>query len=101
MLSAYFFLVAEASAASSAVNTMSFGTFFSRASASTSSSTSLPFIMTLSPIDSRHQPCLVDVRKRNRVRAFGRLEAQDARVHAAQDTLDAARVPDRLAQPEL
>src|SRR5215831_9556875 len=100
MLSEYFFLVADASAASSAEKTMSFGTFFSRASASTSSSTSLPF-MTLSPLDPRHQAGLVDVRQRNRVRSLGRLEAQHARVDAAQHAFDPARIADRLAQLEL
>ena len=40
MLSAYFFFVADASAASSAMKTISFGTFFSRDSASTSSRSS-------------------------------------------------------------
>jgi hypothetical protein len=42
MSSVYFFLVAEASAISSAPNTMSRGTFFSRASTSTSITNSVP-----------------------------------------------------------
>src|SRR4051812_45756624 len=60
MSSAYFFLVAEASAISSAPKTMSRGTFFSRASTSTSITSSLFPVVTFAtvatiPSQFRHQ----------------------------------------------
>src|SRR5260221_3679367 len=60
MSSVYFFLVAEASAISSAPNTMSRGTFFSRASTSTSITNSrfpaaAAFTATSNPSQFRHQ----------------------------------------------
>src|SRR5258705_13978509 len=67
MSSVYFFLVAEASAISSAPNTMSRGTFFSRARTSTSITNSrLPattglLAATFDPSQFRHQPCPLDI----------------------------------------
>src|SRR5258706_13384229 len=67
MSSVYFFLVAEASAISSAPNTMSRGTFFSRARTSTSITNSrLPattglLAATLNPSQFRHQPRPLDI----------------------------------------
>src|SRR4051812_37905685 len=67
MSSVYFFLVAEASAISSAPNTMSRGTFFSRARTSTSITNSrLPattglLAATLNPSKIRHQPRPLDI----------------------------------------
>src|SRR5882672_425695 len=69
MSSVYFFLVAEASAISSAPNTISRGTFFSRASTSTSI-TSSRFPAASSPATHpsqfRHQPRPLDVLERKR-----------------------------------
>src|SRR5438477_338794 len=70
MSSVYFFLVAEASAISSALNTMSRGTFFSRARTSTSITNSrLPattglLAATLNPSQFRHQPRPLDILER-------------------------------------
>src|SRR4051794_3521712 len=70
MSSVYFFLVAEASAISSAPNTMSRGTFFSRARTSTSITNSrLPattglLAATFDPSQLRHQPRPLDVVER-------------------------------------
>src|SRR5438093_1188300 len=67
MSSVYFFLVAEASAISSAPKTMSRGTFFSRARTSTSITNSrLPattglLAATLNPSQFRHQPRPLDI----------------------------------------
>src|SRR5690349_2037959 len=60
MSSVYFFLVAEASAISSAPKTMSRGTFFSRASTSTSI-TSSRFPDTLYPSQFRHEARALEI----------------------------------------
>src|ERR1043166_7321081 len=67
MSSVYFFLVADASAISSAPNTMSRGTFFSRARTSTSiTSSRLPAATLLAtyPSQFRHQPRPLNVVER-------------------------------------
>src|SRR5678815_1420789 len=69
MSSVYFFLVAEASAISSAPNTMSRGTFFSRARTSTSITSSrfpaaTALTATLVPSQFWYQLCLVQVLQR-------------------------------------
>src|SRR5216110_1791718 len=70
MSSVYFFLVAEASAISSAPKTMSRGTFFSGARTSTSITNSrLPattglLAATLNPSQFRHQPRPLDIVER-------------------------------------
>src|SRR5437870_9035362 len=85
MSSVYFFLVAEASAISSALNTMSRGTFFSRARTSTSiTNFRLPattglLAATLNPSQFRHQPRPLDIVERE---PHGRLPFQLHR-HAA------------------
>src|SRR5688572_753771 len=70
MSSVYFFLVAEASAISSAPKTMSRGTFFSRASTSTSITSSrfpvATFNATLPSSQFRHQLRPLHVRERQR-----------------------------------
>src|SRR5262252_853062 len=64
----YFFLVAEASAISSALNTMSRGTFFSRASTSTSITSSrfpvFKVVAATNPSQFRNQPRALHVRER-------------------------------------
>src|SRR4051812_40117595 len=82
MSSVYFFFVAEASAISSAPNTMSRGTFFSRARTSTSiTSSRLPAttgllaatFATFDPSQFRHQPRPLDIVEHQ---AHGRLPFQ-------------------------
>src|SRR5438552_13688716 len=99
MSSVYFFLVAEASAISSAPKTMSRGTFFSRARTSTSITNSrLPattglLAATLNPSQFRHQPRPLDILEREPHR---RLSFQLHR-HAA--LFGAAQHPDEPATP--
>src|SRR5437764_14902023 len=99
MSSVYFFLVAEASAISSAPNTMSRGTFFSRARTSTSITNSrLPattglLAATLNPSQFRHQSCPLDVVER---KPYGCLPFQLHR-HAA--LFGAAQHPHEPAPP--
>src|SRR3954447_15041954 len=85
MSSVYFFLVAEASAISSAPNTMSRGTFFSRARTSTSITNSrltattgllaatFATFATFDPSQFRHQPRPLDIVEHQ---AHGRLPFQ-------------------------
>src|SRR5512138_3774602 len=98
MSSVYFFLVAEASAISSAPNTMSRGTFFSRARTSTSITNSrLPATglldATLIPSQFRHQARALDVIQRQ---PHARLPFQ---FHADAPCFGAAQHPHELAPP--
>src|SRR4051812_35899044 len=103
MSSEYFFLVAEASAISSAPNTMSRGTFFSRASTSASiTSSRFPAIRVVAtrPSQFRHQPRALDVVERQRdllfsVRCAFQLQAHMPLVRAAQHA-DEAPPPGRV-----
>src|SRR2546425_2823635 len=106
MSSEYFFLVAEASAISRAPNTMSRGTFFSRARTSTSITSSLfpaaiAFTATRSSQFS-YQLCSVHIVERQRDGLPLELHAHPPRLGAAQhadEPAPAARV--RGAHPDL
>src|SRR5882672_6590259 len=80
MSSVYFFLVAEASAISSAPNTMSRGTFFSRASTSTSITNSrfpaAAVTATSNPSQFRHQLRPLHVLERQRHQSSFQLQLQ-------------------------
>src|SRR5215510_7588046 len=93
MSSVYFFLVAEASAISSAPNTMSRGTFFSRARTSTSMTSSrfpaaTAFAATLTSqiclLQFWNQLCLVQVVQRQADDAALQLDAHASRLGAPQ-----------------
>ena len=92
------FLVAEPSASSSAPNTMSLSTFFSRASASTSSSSSrlIPKLLKV-----RHQPGLVHVREgeRHERAVHFQLDALRRSPRAPRPRTAAARRAARAAAP--
>src|SRR5260221_12650405 len=88
MSSVYFFLVAEASAISSAPNTMSRGTFFSRASTSTSITISrcpaATLLVATPPSQFRDQARPLDVFERQRHGPAVQFHAHLRRVGAAQ-----------------
>src|SRR5688500_18874179 len=100
MSSEYFFFVAEASAISRAPKTMSRGTFFSRASTSTSiTSSRLPaarFAATSLSSQFRYQPRPLDIVERQRDLLSLRSPIQ-LHVHVA--CLGAAQHADELAAP--
>src|SRR5262245_57940732 len=107
MSSVYFFFVAEASAISRAPNTMSRGTFFSRARPSTSITSSrfpaaTAFTATLFPSQFWNQLCLVQVVQRQANDASLQLDLHLPGPGAAQhagELAPAARV--RRAHPDL
>src|SRR5436190_3221740 len=96
MSSVYFFLVAEASAISSAPKTMSRGTFFSRARTSTSITNSrLPattglLAATLYPSQFRHQSRPIDFVERKAHRLPFQLQHYAARFRAAEHPYEPA-----------
>src|SRR5437764_13653090 len=106
MSSEYFFLVAEASAISSAPKTMSRGTFFSRARTSTSITSSLlPAAIALTatnPSQFRYQLGSVHILQRQRHRLPFELHAHLPRLRAAQHADEPAPAACiRGAQPNL
>src|SRR3954467_14725486 len=105
MSSVYFFLVAEASAISSAPNTISRGTFFSRASTSTSiTSSRLPGAISPAthPSQFRHQPRPLDALERERHCLPVQFHRHLPRLGAAQHA-DVLPAPTRIgrAHPDL
>src|SRR5919109_1020984 len=84
MSSEYFFFVAEASAISSAPKTMSRGTFFSRASTSTSITSSRLPVTASSQFG--YQPCPLDIVERELHRLPFQFHVHAACIHPAQHT---------------